>query len=110
MQEVYYIFDGDGEVIAIFKDEEFARDYLYHLGVDEEFCRIGILGESVFRFEEHDAKYYKIGEDSSLRIKTHNECKRFRVAYEDDMEGYCFLTDENVMAYDKCCSMIDVKK
>ena len=29
-EKVYYIFDYDGDVIAIFKNEDFARDYLYH--------------------------------------------------------------------------------
>lgn len=109
MQTSYYIFDDEGEVIAIFKDESFARDYLYHLGVDEEYCRIGVLGENVFQFDEHDAKYHTLT-DSSLKIKTHKDCKRFRQRFNDDEEGYCFLTDEQVSAHDRSCSMIQVKK
>ena len=107
MQKVYYIFDYDGDVIAIFKNEDFARDYLYHLGIDEEYCKIGMLSDSVFFFEEHDAKYHTF-EDSSLKIKTHKDCRRFKKF--NDEEGYCFLTDERVNAYDKSCSMIEVKK
>lgn len=108
MQQVFYIFDDEGEVIAIFKDEEFARDYLYHLGVDEEYCRVGMLADSVFSFAEHDAKYYTF-KDSSLKMKTHKDCTRFKVANPDDEEGFCFLTDEEVNAYDECCTMVDVK-
>lgn len=109
MQTSYYIFDDEGEVIAIFKDEAFARDYLYHLDVNEEYCRIGMLSENVFIFEEHDAKFYTL-QDSSLSIKTHKDCSRFKIAHIDDEEGYCFLTDEKVNAHEQCCTMIDVKK
>lgn len=109
MQTSYYIFDDEGEVIAIFKNEEFARDYLYHLGVDEEYCRIGMLGESVFNFEEHDSIHYTL-QDSSLKVKTHKDCKRFRQPFTDTDEGYCFLTDEQVHAHDRGCSMIEVRK
>lgn len=109
MQTVYYIFDTDMNVIAIFKDEEFARDYLYHLGIDEEYCKKGMLGKSVFKFDEHDAKYYNF-KDSSLNSKMHKDCKRFKKVYEYDEEGYCFLMDEKVYGYDEACTMIEVKK
>lgn len=108
MQTSYYIFDDEGEVVAIFKDEAFARDYLYHLGVDEEYCKIGMLSENVFQFSEHDAKYHMLT-DSSLKIKTHQDCRRFKQLFDGE-EGYCFLTDEAVNAHDRSCSMIQVKK
>ena len=107
MLTVYYIFDDEGNVIAIFSDEAFARDYLYHLGIDEDYCKIGMLGESVFDFDQHDAKYYTL-QDSSLKVKVHKDCKRFKKI--DDETGYCFLTDEQVNACDNSCTMIDVKK
>lgn len=105
--QVYYIFDDEGNVIAIFNDESFARDYLYHIGADEEFCRIGVLSENVFDFQQHDAKYHTL-EDSSLKMKLHRECRRFRPMTEN--VGYCFLMDEQVDAYDKACTMMEKKK
>ena len=106
MQTSYYIFDDEGAVIAIFKDEEFARDYLYHLGITEDYCKIGILNDNVFIFEEHDAKYHM--QQSSLNTYMHQDCKRFKRISEEI--GYCFLTDENVVPYGDACNAIEVKK
>ena len=108
MQRSYYIFDNEGKVIAIFTSEAFARDYLYHLGLDEDYCRIGILSENVFDFSQHDSKYHTF-KDSSLRVKTHNECRRFRELNSDGV-GYCFMVNEQVNGYEQGCSMIQVKK
>ena len=105
--QVYYILDDEGETIAIFKDEEFARDYLYHLGLDEEYCKIGVLGKNTFMFDQHDAKYHTL-QDSSLKVKSHYECDRFR-RINDDI-GYCFFRDDTVNAYNRACSAIQVKK
>ena len=105
--QVYYILDDEGQTIAIFKDEDFARDYLYHLGLDEEYCRLGVLSNNIFMFEQHDAKYHTL-EDSSLKVKSHYECSRFK-RINDDI-GYCFFRDEPVYTHNKACSAIKLKK
>ena len=107
MQESYYIFTDEGEVIAIFQSEDFARDYLYHLGLDESSCRIGMLPDNVFNFEEHDAKYYTM-EDSSLDTISHRECIRYRPI--TDVVGYCFFIDDKVNGFKKGCTMAEKKK
>lgn len=104
--EAYYIFDNEGEVLAIFKDKEFALDYLYYLEADEDNCKIGILNKSVFAFEEHDATYHL--KDPRIYNHIHKECKRFRAVDED--LGYCFYTDEQVKPYDICCTTIEMIK
>lgn len=105
--QVYYILDDEGKTIAIFKDEDFARDYLYHLGLDEDYCKLGVLSKNVFIFDQHDAKYHTL-EDSSLKVKSHQECNRFRRLSNDT--GYCFFRDEAVYAYNRACSAIKPKK
>ena len=107
--QVYYIFDEDENVIAIFTDEAFARDYLYHIGANEGNCKIGVLSENTFDFQQHDAKYHTL-QDSSLQRKVHKDCKRFKALNTDEVVGYCFLTDEKVNAYQSCCTMIEEKK
>ena len=107
MQESYYIFTNEGEVIAIFQSEDFARDYLYHLGLDEGCCKIGMLPDNTFNFEEHDSKYHTM-ENSSLNTLSHRECSRYRPITES--VGYCFLTDEQVNGFKKCCTMVEEKK
>lgn len=107
--QVYYIFDDEKNVIAIFIDEAFARDYLYHIGADEDNCKIGILSSNVFDFQQHDAKYHTL-QDSSLQRKTHHDCRRFRAIDADGLIGYCFLTDEKVNGYKPCCTMVEEKK
>ncbi len=103
MQESYYIFNKDGEVIAIFQEEAYAIDYLYHLGLERDSCRIGILGESVFDFNQHDAKYHL--KQNHINSYMHKDCKKFR--FIDKYEGYCFFIDENVKPYERCCNAID---
>ena len=107
--QVYYIFDEDENVIAIFTDEAFARDYLYHIGANEEKCKIGMISSRVFNFDEHDAKYHTL-QDSSLKRKIHRDCKRFKEIDSNGVIGYCFLTDEKVNGYKTCCTMIEEKK
>lgn len=110
MQLVYYIFNDLGEVLAIFTSEELAIDYLEHMFMDESNCKQGMLGESVFRFEEHDAKYHTM-QDSSIEKKRHIECKRFKKFHQsDDDLGYCFFMDEIVNGLDLACNMIEAKK
>ena len=106
MQKSYYIFNDDGEVIAIFKEEEFARDYLDHMGLPEDNCGIGMLPENVYVFAEHNAKYYM--ESPTLKQSVHKNCRRFKQI--DDTCGYCFLTNETVEAYGHNCTMIEEKK
>jgi hypothetical protein len=103
MQKSYYIFNDDGDVLAIFKNEEFARDYLDHMGLNEDYCGIGMLSENVYVFEEHNAKYYM--ESPTLKQSMHKHCRRFKQV--DDNTGYCFLTNEMVAPYDKNCTMIE---
>lgn len=105
--QVFYIFDDEENVIAIFTEEGFARDYLYHIGVAEDNCKIGVLSKNIFDFQQHDAKYHTLQESSLVR-KIHQDCKRFRRI--DDLVGYCFLMDEKVNPYEQCCTMIEEKK
>ncbi|MBO5476315.1 MAG: hypothetical protein J6A15_00990 [Clostridia bacterium] len=105
MKESYYIFDNEGEVMAIFRDEAFAIDYLNYLGLSEENCSIGVLSESVFNFENHNIKYHL--KDPSLIQYMHKDCRRFRSVNKD--MGYCFYTDEQVEPYEKCCTAIERK-
>lgn len=107
MQESYYIFTDEGEVIAIFQSEDFARDYLDHLGLDESYCSIGILSDNVFNFQEHDAKYHTL-DSSLLNGLMHMDCKRYRPISESI--GYCFFVDEKINGYRKCCTMIEERK
>lgn len=65
MKLSYYILNENDEVTAIFQNEEYARDYLDYMGLSENYCKKGVVNESIFRFEEHDAKYHTM-EDSSL--------------------------------------------
>lgn len=111
MQLVYYIFDDAGNVLAIFNSEELAIDYLEHMFMDESNCKQGVVGESIFRFEEHDAKYHTL-KDSSITEKRHLDCKRFVKLHEseDDSTGYCFFIDEMVDGLDSACNLIEVKK
>ena len=105
MKLSYYILNENDEVIAIFKDEEYARDYLDYMMIPEEYCKKGVVNESVFRFEEHDAKYHTM-EDSSLKKKQHIQCRRFRYYDVENDYGYCFLIDEIIQGHDDACSMI----
>lgn len=105
MKLSYYILNEHDEVIAIFKDEEYARDYLDHIGLSEVYCKKGVVNESIFRFEEHDAKYHTM-EDSSLNKKQHMQCRRFRYYDIENDYGYCFLIDEILEGHDDACGMI----
>ena len=105
MKLSYYILNEDDEVIAIFKDEEYARDYLDYMMISEDYCKKGVVNESIFRFEEHDAKYHTM-EDSSLNKKQHMQCRRFRYYDVENDYGYCFLIDEILEGHDDACGMI----
>lgn len=116
MQTCYYIFNDIGDVIAIFKNKEFAQDYLDHMMMPEDNCRIGMLADNVFRFEEHDAKYHTL-QDSSLKDKRHMDCDKFHQYYVTSVtpssemtKGYCFLNDIVVDAFDKACNIIQERK
>ena len=106
MQKSYYIFNEDGDIIAIFKEEEFAKDYLDHMGLKEHNCGIGMLPDNTYIFEEHNAKYYM--ESPILKQSIHKHCCRFRQI--DEYTGYCFLMNETVSAYDPNCTMMEEKK
>lgn len=106
MQKSYYIFNYNGDVLAIFKDEEFARDYLDHMGLKEHNCGIGMLPDSIYIFEEHNAKYYM--ESPTLKKSMHKNCRRFKQL--DDDIGYCFLMNEAVDPYAPNCTMMEEKK
>jgi len=106
MQRSYYIFNDDGDILAIFKDEEFARDYLDHMGLKEQNCGIGMLPDNIYIFEEHNAKYYM--EQPTLKQSIHKNCRRFKEI--DKGVGYCFLMNETVNAYDSNCTMIEERK
>lgn len=104
--KAYYILDNENKVIAIFKNEEYARDYLEHMIIEEDNCKIGIIPESIFRFDEYDAKYHTM-RDSSLNKKQHMQCRRFRCYDIEDDSGYCFLTDQIIQGHDRACGMIE---
>lgn len=112
MKQCYYILDDMSNVIAIFQNEEFARDYLDHMLMEEDNCHIGVLADNVFRFEEHDAKYFTL-KDSSLKQKRHQHCKRFTFFNLKDIsddKGYCLLRDDIVNGLDQACGMIEEQK
>ena len=111
MQLSYFIINDINEVIAIFTDEVLAREYLEYMMMDDSNCKIGMLPDSTFWFEEHDAKYYTL-ENSSLDTKRCMDCSRFKEYNNDNGEslGYCFLNDEMVDAFQKACNLLQEKK
>lgn len=104
MKKAYYILNDIEETIAIFTEEYFAREYLAYMDMDVSNCRIGMLADNIFRFNEHDAKYYTL-EDSHIDKKCCVECVRFKPYNEWNNDGYCFYIDEEVNGMQEACNL-----
>lgn len=106
MKQVYYILNDLNETIAIFTEEYFAREYLAYMDMDINNCRIGMLADNIFRFDEHDAQYYTL-EDSHINKRRCIECNKFKAFSEIEDNGYCFFIDEAVNGLQQACNLFE---